>query len=360
MDIAPEWMSEPTVQRGAPPRPGVERFVPSHNVPTRHEASRPTVVPPAASQTASKADVVPASALKGPVTARTASAVKRCPVVAITSGKGGVGKTTLSVNLSIAMSSLRHRTTLLDADLGLANADVLCGMSPTTRLDATVETAMLDSRTPRTLSTIAVPAPGGFMLVPGCVGVARMANLPVSQRRTILAGLEGLERVSDLVLIDTGAGLSDGVTTFVAAADVAIVVCTPEPTSIADAYAMIKCVVHGTRSRPDLRPRFGLLVNQARKPEEGPSVHARLSSTARKFLGVDFPLLGTLPDDDEVVRSIRARSPLMLSAPTSPAACAIARASREIARFLQLPDHGPTTRARQGLLASLRGWITAR
>lgn len=364
--------ARPGVERPGVERSGVERPMPGRDAPARipapHAAPSAPPRPAPVAQPVAQPAPAPTFAIKGPASAGAAAPARRCPVVAITSGKGGVGKTTLSVNLAIALSGLRHRTTLLDADLGLANADVLCGMSPTTRLDATIHATVhansdptsLESRAPRTLSTIAVPAPGGFMLVPGSVGVARMANLPVAHRRMILAGLEGLERSSDLVLIDTGAGLSDGVTTFVAAADAAIVVCTPEPTSIADAYAMIKCVVQGTRSRPDLRPRFGLIVNQTRSPAEGPSVHARLSATARKFLGIDFPLLGTLPNDDAVITSIRARSPLMLSAPHSPAALAIARTSREIARFLQLPDHEPTIAVRRGVLASLRSWIGAR
>ncbi len=282
---------------------------------------------------------------------------RRCPVVAITSGKGGVGKTTLSVNLAIALSSLKHRTTLLDADLGLANADVLCGISPTTRLDAAVEAG---SRGPRALTQIGIAAPGGFTLVPGSVGVARMANLPESHRRLIIEGLVGLEQSSDAVLIDTGAGLSDGVTAFVAAADVAVVVCTPEPTSIADAYALIKCVAHATRLRPASRPRFTLIVNQAHSDKEGHSVHARVAATAKRFLGIELPLLAILPSDPEVTRSIRARKPLLISMPSAPAAIAIAQASRQLARFLHLPEQTPAQPVRRGMLASFQGWLGAR
>jgi flagellar biosynthesis protein FlhG len=187
-----------------------------------------------------------------------------------------------------------------------------------------------------------------------------MANLPDTHRRLIIEGLVGLEQSSDAVLIDTGAGLSDGVTAFVAAADVAVIVCTPEPTSVADAYALIKCVVHATRLRPASRPRFALLVNQVQTEEEGRGVHTRVAATAKRFLGIDLPLLAMLPADTEVTRSIRARKPLMLMSPASPAALAIAQASRNLARFLHLPEQIPAPTPRKGMFASLQGWLGAR
>ncbi len=337
--------------REAPSRP-LRQSVAASAAPVTHSAHAPH--PP---HTPQGTQAPSASNGRGVTTPAAPTPVRRCPVVAITSGKGGVGKTTLSVNMAIALSALRHRTTLLDADLGLANADVLCGISPTTRLDAAVEAG---SRGPRPLAQISVAAPGGFTLVPGSVGVARMANLPDTHRRLIIQGLVGLEQSSDAVLIDTGAGLSDGVTAFVAAADVAVIVCTPEPTSVADAYALIKCVVHATRLRPASRPRFTLLVNQVQSEQEGRAVHTRVAATAKRFLGIDLPLLGMLPADPEVTRSIRARKPLMLATPTSPAAVAIAQASRSLARFLHLPEQVPAPVQRRGMFASLQGWLGAR
>ena len=141
---------------------------------------------------------------------------RHCPVFSVTSGKGGVGKTSTCVNLAIALAQLKLRATLLDADLGLANADVLCGLTPTTRLDAVVQQTKPDplvyGHNPvprRNLAQIAINAPGGFRLVPGTVGISRMANLPAPQRDLILRGLSDLEAESDVVLVDTGAGLSD-------------------------------------------------------------------------------------------------------------------------------------------------------
>jgi flagellar biosynthesis protein FlhG len=253
-----------------------------------------------------------------PVSQAQAAPTRRCPVVAITSGKGGVGKTSTCVNLAIALAESRFRAALLDADLGLANADVLCGLTPTTRLDAVVEFNPGAAAPRRQLSQIAIEAPGGFRLVPGSVGIRRMANLPPAQRQAIFAGLSEIESQSDIVLVDTGAGLSDGVTSFAAAADLTLVVATPEPTSIADAYAMIKTIA---QLRATIAPKAGfrtaLIVNQAASPEEGRAVHARIGATCKKFLGIEPPLLGIVSHDPALPASVRSRRPVMLGDPSS-------------------------------------------
>lgn len=257
---------------------------------------------------------IPQPPAEPPVPARTV------PVIAVTSGKGGVGKTSLSVNLAIVLSKIGRRVSLLDADLGLANADLLCGMNPTNRLDAAIDPGRTDGQATRPLSHIAVDAPGGFKLVPGSAGLARMANLSQPQRAALLAGLVDLESFSDVVLVDTGAGLSDQVTAFVAAADLALVVVSPDPTSIADAYAMIKCVARGPNP-----PRFAIVVNMAEHEDEGFEVHGRMSATCRKFLGFNVPLFGVVRRDAAAQDAVRARVPLAIGTPR-------ARASRDIER----------------------------
>ncbi|MDX2130575.1 MAG: AAA family ATPase [Planctomycetota bacterium] len=253
----------------------------------------------------------------------------RIPVVAITSGKGGVGKTTLSVNLSIALTRRGCRVSLVDADLGLANADVLCGMSPTTRVDA------LCDREPgvaRSMDQIAVPAPGGFRLVPGSVGVARIASLGDDARRILLDGLADLERESDVILIDTGAGIHDAVSTFVRAADLVLVVATPEPTSIADAYALMKCV----RAQSTEPPVFALVVNEVTGDAEALHVHQRLAATCKKFLGFPLPLVGIVRRDDAVEDAVRARRPLLIGTPRARASRDVGDLAGRVARTLNL------------------------
>lgn len=274
---------------------------------------------------------------------------RTCPVVAVTSGKGGVGKTSLSVNLSVALAGCKVRPTLLDADLGLANADVLCGITPTTRLDAAVEAQRHGER--RTLDEIAVQAPGGFRLVPGSVGVARMANLSPLQRSILVAGLTELEAQSDVVLIDTAAGLSESVTSFVAAADLTLVVITPEPTSIADAYALMKCV---SRECPAASSRFACIVNMAENIGEAHAVHARVSATAKRFLGFEPPMLGFVPRDEAVRLAVRSRSPFTISAPKSDAAIACSTLAVALARRLRIP-HVVRQQPGRGLFGWLKG-----
>jgi flagellar biosynthesis protein FlhG len=213
--------------------------------------------------------------------------VRRIPVIAIASGKGGVGKTTTSVNLSIALARQNRRACLLDADLGLANADVLCGLMPKARLESAI-----DSEETPSLEDLAIDAPGGFRLIPGSVGIGRVGELDEHERATLLHRLEDLQKDNDVILIDTSAGLGDSVTTFVQAADLGLIVVTPEPTSVADAYALIKVLImgadgteNGQESQP--RPKLALIINQAANEKEANQVYARMAGVCDRFLGYD-------------------------------------------------------------------------
>ncbi|MBY0309306.1 MAG: AAA family ATPase, partial [Phycisphaerales bacterium] len=170
---------------------------------------------------------------------------RRARVVAVSSGKGGVGKTNLAVNLAIALQRRGVRTTLLDLDLGLANADLLCGLNPPSRLD---RAALRDI----TLEALTVLAPGGFRLVPGSVGLGRPGaraavglGAPSEADTSALARLHELDACSDVVILDTGAGMGQLVRSCLAVAELVLLVATPEPTSIADAYALLKVACGG-------------------------------------------------------------------------------------------------------------------
>ncbi len=244
---------------------------------------------------------------------------RRIPVIAIASGKGGVGKTTTSVNLSIALARQNRRACLLDADLGLANADVLCGLMPKARLESAI-----DSDETPSLEDLAIDAPGGFRLIPGSVGIGRVGELDQHERATLLHRLEDLQAGNDVVLIDTSAGLGDSVTTFVQAADLGLIVVTPEPTSVADAYALIKVLIMGT-DRPDsvrsnhTPPKLALIVNQASNEKEANQVYNRMAGVCDRFLGYQIPMLGYIRSDKRVVKAVKARSPYMIETPKSPA-----------------------------------------
>src|SRR5438105_14080714 len=199
---------------------------------------------------------------------------RRASVIAVTSGKGGVGKSNVAVNLAIKFASAGKNVVLLDADLGLANADVLCNIHLPGNLSHVIARK-------KELRDVMVRAPGGFHLIGGASGLARMADLTDFDRQRLVDALGELEQRCDIILIDTGAGISPNVLSFTRAADHVLIVTTPEPTAITDAYAVIKVI-----SRDGSPRRLSLLVNQARGPAEALVVHERIAKVAQQFLGV--------------------------------------------------------------------------
>ncbi len=256
------------------------------------------------------------------------------PVIAIASGKGGVGKTNIAVNLSIALAARGVRATLIDADLGVANADVLCGLNPGARLDT--------EALKRPLDALAINAPGGFRLVPGGVGLSRLADLPGDQRHALVDRLAELQTGADVLLIDAPAGVGGLVMSMAKAATLTVVVVTPEPTSIADAYALIKCMA----TEPGIhRPsRLLLAVNQATSVVQANQVAQRLDAVSQRFLQQPVAMLGWVPHDLAIPQAVMARRPLMLSEPRSAAAGSIAAISARLIERLSLP-HTPPARA---------------
>ncbi|HYE03441.1 MAG TPA: P-loop NTPase [Phycisphaerales bacterium] len=281
---------------------------------------------------------------------RTRAATARgAKVVTIASGKGGVGKTNLAVNLSIAFAQAGLRVTLLDADLGTANADLLCGLNPLVRLDRAVGGG-------RSLPELAIEAPGGFHLVPGAAGMARIADLAAPERARLLAGVGQLRRDSDLLVIDTAAGIGADVRAFVAAADLALLVTTPEPTAIADCYALIKCVCGEAGAARPGPGGLALVVNQAESRSGSCEVHARLAAVCARFLRRDLPLLGSVAQDVRVPGAVRARSPLLLRSPRSPAARDLRGLAGSLSRRLGLTFPARAEeRTRAGLARRLLG-----
>jgi flagellar biosynthesis protein FlhG len=237
-------------------------------------------------------------------------------VICVTSGKGGVGKSNLAVNLCVVLAGAGARTLLIDLDLGLANADVLCGLSPRSRLDANLEAG-----TP--LHELAVDAPGGFKLIAGSVGLGRLTELPEDQRRRLLHAARGLSGACDVLVLDTGAGIGPMVRQAAASADVTLLVATPEPTSIADAYALVKGLWQQSRRTGTALRVPRLVVNQVSGADEAREVHGRISAVAQRFLGTGVTLAGWVPTDVRVGQSVRARIPFAIAHPNAPASAAV-------------------------------------
>ncbi len=243
---------------------------------------------------------------------------RRARVIAVTSGKGGVGKTNLAVNLSYALLKLGHEVVVLDADLGLANVDVLLGTTPRWHLGHSIhgEKGILE---------LMYSAPEGLKLIAGGSGLSELVDLPQEDLERFLRNLRELETQADFLVVDTGAGMGRSVMAFTLAADEVIVVTTPEPTAITDAYAVIKAIV---RRQP--AAKILLVVNQAQDKTEAEQAAQRLSATVLRFLDAHLELLGHIPYDQQVGRAVRNQTPFLLSTPGSPAGQAISQMARRI------------------------------
>ncbi len=224
-------------------------------------------------------------------------------VITVASGKGGVGKSCVSVCLASAMAAHGQRVTLLDADFGTANADVLCGVLPRVRLDV-----LMHGRNDADLTQIAIETPWSFHLVPGAVGSASASAQDAPPRTRVLDAVRSLDPLSDRIIVDTCAGIGPEVLQMVQFADVAAIVVTPDPSSIADAYALLK--VLAMAPVPEWAPpsrTLGLVLNQVTDETEALRVHGRIATTADRFLGWRVPMLGWIPSDEALRRAVRAR-----------------------------------------------------
>jgi len=231
--------------------------------------------------------------------------------IAITSGKGGVGKSNVSLNLAIALGKIGRRVLLIDADTNLANIDILLGMQvKRTLADVIFGDAFFGD--------ILLDGPAGIQILPGSSGVVEMMEEDNAVRQKLFDAFDGFERSYDIVLVDTGAGLSENVMQFVASADDSVLVTNSEPTSITDAYAMVKIATH---RNPALKMQ--VVVNLAAKEQEAKETFEKLQLAVRNFLNVDIELLGLLPLDRNVQSAVAERQPFLTLYPKCAASTAI-------------------------------------
>ncbi len=264
--------------------------------------------------------------------------------LAITSGKGGVGKTTLSVNLAAQLATMGRRIVLLDADLGTANADVLCNLTPAGHLAHVVAGR-------KSIHQVITPAPGGFHLIPGASGLATVAALAEHERQRLLDQLQLLEQDVDLLLVDTGAGIGPNVLGFLMAADEVIVVTTPEPTAITDAYALIKTLARQREQLGQGPPAVRILVNQAASEREARGVYERLAAVCRRFLSFVPRFAGHVVHDTVVGQAVRQRQLFVLEQPRSAAGLCMHRLAHRIDRHAIVP------RPSGSLLHRMTAWL---
>lgn len=248
-------------------------------------------------------------------------------VIAITSGKGGVGKTNLVVNLAACLSRMGYRTAVLDGDLGMANVDILLGLNPPYNI-----VDVIAGR--KRLMEVAAIGPLGMQVFAGGSGLYELANLNIWQLEKFTNSLAELDEVCDVLLIDTGAGLSQGVVRLVLSAVEVIVVTTPEPTALADAYGIVKVV-----ARRSPGTRVHVAVNMAYSSEEGEALFGHFQRATRRFLELELNYLGYVPFDNLVSRCVQEQCLFTVEYPNSK----VARAVEQIAHNLvgvQVPMAG--------------------
>ena len=242
-------------------------------------------------------------------------------VIAITSGKGGVGKTNISVNLAASFAKQGDNVLLMDADLGLANVDILFDLHPKYDLRHVIAGE-------RTLDEVIVDAPLGLKVIPASSGVSSMADLSPAENAGLVRAFSELEFPVDTMIVDTAAGISDSVITFCKASQEVVVVVCDEPTSITDAYALIKVMSrdHGVK-------RFHILANMVNSNAHGEELFRKISRVTDHFLDIVAVHIGSIPMDDYLRKAVRHQMPVVEAFPRSPSAQAITRLAKSIDKW---------------------------
>ncbi len=236
-------------------------------------------------------------------------------VITVTSGKGGVGKTSIAVNLAIQLQRMGKRVIILDADFGLANIEVMLGIRPQYNL------ADLMFRG-KALSEIITKGPENIGFISGGSGIQELARMTKEQVMYLTQKLVELDSMADVIIVDTGAGIADNVLEFVTASSEVILVATPEPTSITDAYALLKALNRRagfSREHTSIK----MISNRVRSEAEGISLYEKMSVVVDKFLNIQPEFLGIIPQDDMISKAVMVQKPITMAYPNSPAAKAM-------------------------------------
>ncbi len=241
-------------------------------------------------------------------------------VIAISGGKGGIGKTLTTANLGLCMARMGMRTLLIDGDFGLANLDVVLNMRPDFTLDDVLSGE-------RHIKQIIMDGPEGLRVIPSSSGVMKVPELDHIQKLALLDQIDELDEEFDLIIIDTPAGVSKNVQYWTTSSTEIIMIVTPEPTSLADCYASIKILAQTTNET-----NFKLIINMAQNEIEAKRIYEKISLLSDEYIGARIEYLGFIPFDDSVKKSVRERSSYVQKYPFSPAS----QGMREIARQIML------------------------
>ena len=261
-------------------------------------------------------------------------------IIAVTSGKGGVGKSNIAINMAIALAFKTMKVLVIDADLGLANIDLLLGINTPYTLEHVASGEV-------GLDEIQVQGPGGIKIIPGGSGVRCLLRASNEERNFLIRNLEGFDNEVDFTIIDTGAGLSDNVLSFLKFVNEIIVVTTPEPTSVADAYATIKMIAYENPNACIM-----VVVNMAANSRNAENIAENLSIVAKRFLAIDIKYLGFIPRDSLVLKAVTLQQPFFLTYPSSNASKAIIRLTEKLIDDNQKAAHN-TNQGLAGLFSRI-------
>jgi flagellar biosynthesis protein FlhG len=252
---------------------------------------------------------------------RKMSNSKPVRVIAITSGKGGAGKTNLSVNLGIALAQTGQRVAILDADMGLANVDILIGVYPKFNLSHVLSGE-------KTLADIMMEGPSGIRIIPGASGIQKMAELSSTEQAAMIHAFSEIDQELDVLIVDTAAGISASVVNFARACQEIIVVVCDEPTSLTDAYAFIKLL-----NRDYKLTDFHVVCNMVKTVEQGQALFQKLIKVTDHYLDVTLRFVGSVPYDENLRKSVQKQSPVVAAFPNTKATLAIKDIAAKINRW---------------------------
>lgn len=264
-----------------------------------------------------------AEQLRNVIRAKNVRSISKARVITITSGKGGVGKSTVAVNLAIQLRKLGKKVIIFDADMGLANVEVMFGAIPKYNLSDMIYHG-------KKMKEIITQGPMEIGFISGGNGITGMNNLTKNQLSKLVNNLIELDELTDFILIDTGAGIANNVMEFVLASPEVLLVLTPEPSSLTDSYSLIKAL-YGNPGFVRKDTNIEVVVNRATSPEDGKIVYAKLNSVISKFLQGEVHFFGTVPRDAQLEQSVREQKIVSLSAPNSRSSQAFSRLAGSLA-----------------------------
>lgn len=264
-----------------------------------------------------------AEQLRNVIRAKNVRSISKARVITITSGKGGVGKSTVAVNLAIQLRKLGKKVIIFDADMGLANVEVMFGAIPKYNLSDMIYHG-------KKMKEIITQGPMEIGFISGGNGITGMNNLTKNQLSKLVNNLIELDELTDFILIDTGAGIANNVMEFVLASPEVLLVLTPEPSSLTDSYSLIKAL-YGNPGFVRKDTNIEVVVNRASSPEDGKIVYAKLNSVISKFLQGEVHFFGSVPRDTQLEQSVREQKIVSLCAPNSRSSQAFSRLAQSLA-----------------------------